>query len=51
LDRRQVQRPQLPVIMASVSELAAHEKLLDGLEEANGTKALWRADPRPESTG
>jgi len=45
LDRRQVQRPSLPVVKASVAELAAHEKVLDGLEEANGTKALWRTKP------
>jgi len=51
LDRRQVERPELPVIMASVSELAAHEKLLDGLEEANGTKALWRVEPSSEANG
>jgi len=42
VDRRQVKRPELPVVRASESELAAHEKLLDGLEQANGATALWR---------
>lgn len=45
LDRRQVQRPDLPVVMATVEELAAHEELLDGLEKAAGGPALWRAGP------
>lgn len=44
-DRRQVQRPELPVVRATVDELAAHEQLLDGLEKASGTNALWRTGP------
>ena len=43
LDRRQVTRPQLPVVMATTDELAAHEQLLDGLEKAAGGQVLWRA--------
>jgi len=42
LDRRQVKRPKLPVVMASAAELAAHEKLLDELEKANGAPPMWR---------
>jgi len=42
LDRRQVKRPKLPVVMASAAELAAHEKLLDELEKANGVPPMWR---------
>ncbi len=42
-DRRQVQRPELPVLMASVDEVAAHEALLDGLDKAAGDgQSLWR---------
>ena len=43
-DRRQVERPTLPVVMATVSEQAAHAALLERLEETNGSPALWRSD-------
>lgn len=42
-DRRQVQRPELPVVKATVAEIAAHEALLDGLDKAAGEgQSLWR---------
>ncbi len=44
LDRRQVERPTLPVVMATVDEQAAHTALLERLEEANGAPALWASD-------
>ena len=42
-DRRKTQRPDLPVILASTTELAAHEALLDGLDgaAADGV-SVWR---------
>jgi len=42
-DRRQAERPQLPVVLANVDEAAAHEALLDGLDKAAGDgQSLWR---------
>lgn len=42
-DRRQVERPQLPVVLASVEEVAAHEAVLDGLDKAASEgQSLWR---------
>jgi len=42
-DRRQVERPQLPIVMASVAEISAHEELLDGLDKAAADgQSLWR---------
>lgn len=42
-DRRNVTRPELPVVLASIDELTAHEALLDGLDKAAGDGlSLWR---------
>ena len=42
-DRRQVDRPDLPVVLASSAEIAAHEALLDGLDKAAADgQSLWR---------
>lgn len=42
LDRRKVKRPELPVVLATPVELAAHEELLDGLDKAAGGQSVWR---------
>lgn len=51
-DRRQVQRPELPVVMATIDELAAHEALLDSLDKAAGDgQSLWRKLASSANTG
>ncbi|MEM7217479.1 MAG: DNA polymerase III subunit epsilon [Pseudomonadota bacterium] len=41
--RSDKQRPELPVVLATPAELAAHETLLDGLDAEAAQGALWRA--------
>ena len=41
--RRDVPRPELPGVLASPAELAAHESLLNGLDRQNGEQgSVWR---------
>ena len=52
-DRRQVQRPDLPIVLARADEVAAHEALLDGLDKVAGEGgSLWRKrEPHPGPSG
>jgi DNA polymerase-3 subunit epsilon len=40
---------QLPVPMADPDELRLHEAMLDLIQKSSGGKAVWRADPVPET--
>lgn len=40
-------RPPLPVIRASLDEIAAHEVHLEAIAKASGGKVLWRRDSAP----